>query len=63
MDTDVVIAPPDVEFAEEFHSLEIFDALSKVREWCDVSLGDFIKGAVVNDVSHFLRVLLRDYEG
>jgi len=63
MDTDVVIAPSDVEFAEEFHSLKIFDVLSKVREWCDVSSGDFIKGAVIDDVSHFLRVLLRDHEG
>jgi len=63
MDTDVVIAPLDLEFAEEFHSLEIFDALSKVRKWCDISSGDFVKGAVVDDISHFLRILFRDHEG
>jgi len=53
LDTDVVVAPSDVELAEDFHSLQVFDALCKVREWGDVCVGDSIEWAVVDDVSLF----------
>jgi len=54
LDTDVVVAPSDVEFAEYFHSLQVFNALCKVREWGDIFAGDSIEGAIVDDVSLLL---------
>jgi len=60
---DVVVAPPDVELAEYFHSLQVFNALCKVREWGDIFAGDSIERAVVDDVSLLLQVLFRDHEG
>jgi len=60
---DVVVAPSDVELAEDFHSLQVFDALCKVWEWGDVFVGDSVEGVVVDDVSLLLRVLFRDHEG
>jgi len=60
---DVVVAPSDVEFAENLHALEVFNTLGKVREWGDVLAGNSVEGAVVNDVSFLLRVLFRDHEG
>jgi len=63
LDTDVIVALPDVKLAEDFHSLQVFNALCKVGEWSDIFAGDSIEGAVVDDISLFLQVLFRDYEG
>jgi len=54
LDPDVVIAPPDVKFAEYLHPLQVLDALCKVWEWCNVFAGNSIKGPIVDDISGFL---------
>jgi len=63
LDSDVVIAPSDVEFAEYFYPLQVLDTLCKVWEWCDVFAGNSVEGSIVNDVLGFLQVLFRDTEG
>ena len=63
MYANIVVAPAYVEFAEQLHSLEIFNTLGEVRKGGDVFLGDCVKWAVVDDVVFFFAVLLGDHKG
>jgi len=60
---NIVIAPSYVEFAEQLHSLEVFNTLGKVRKGGDIFLSDCIEWVVVDDVAFFLAVFLGDHKG
>ena len=62
-DTNIVIAPLNVEFAKQLHALEVFYALGKIGEWGDVFLSNCIEGAVVDDIALFVTILLGDHKG
>jgi hypothetical protein len=50
-DSDVIVPPSHVEFAEELHSLEVFDTFCEVGEQGDVFACDGVEGPIVYDVS------------
>jgi len=59
---NIVVAPMYVKFAEQLHSLEIFNTLGKIRKGGDIFLGYCIEWVVVDDIAFFCAVLLRDHE-
>jgi len=59
---NIIVAPTYVEFAEQLHSLEVFNTLGKIRKGGDVFLGDCVKWAVVDDIAFLFAVLFRDHK-
>jgi len=57
-----VVAPANVEFTKQLHSLEVFYTLGEVRKGGDIFLGNCIEWVVVDDVAFFFAVLFRDHE-
>ena len=62
-DTNIIVAPVNIKFAEQLHALEVFYALGKIGEWGDIFSSDCIKWTVVNDVVLFVTILLGDHKG
>jgi hypothetical protein len=53
-DSDVVVPPLYVKFAEEFHSLEVFDAFCEVGEWGYVFACDGVEGSIIYNISQLV---------